>query len=70
MADGRMTFYKSGYPSGELAKMLCPNDGWVVDPLGPADMIVYSIPLEPTAAAPPKPRQGAASVRATSGRPK
>ena len=44
MAEGRITFYKTGYPSGELAKLLCPNDGWVVEPLEPADKISYSIP--------------------------
>lgn len=54
MADGRITFYKSDYPSGELAKLLCPTDGWVVDPYGPPDKIGYSIPLEPTYAPLPK----------------
>jgi hypothetical protein len=54
MADGRITFYKTGYPNGELAKLLCPNDGWVVDPLGPPDKIAYSIPMEPTHAVPGK----------------
>jgi len=54
MADGRITFFKSGYPSAELAKLLCPNDGWVVDPLGHPDKIGYSISFEPTPAPPTK----------------
>jgi hypothetical protein len=54
MADGRVTFYKTGYPSGELAKLLCPNDGWVVEPLEPAGQIGYSVWVEPMPAPQPK----------------
>jgi hypothetical protein len=54
VADGRVTFYKADYPSGELAKLLCPSDGWVVDPLSPADRIAYTIPLEPVPATTPQ----------------
>ena len=58
MADGRVTFFKADYPTVELAKLLCPDDGWVVDPLGPTDKILYSIPPLPSTSAgkgpPPK----------------
>jgi len=47
MADGQITFYKSDYPSIEVAKLLSPSDGWVVDPLGEPDKILYSIPSPP-----------------------
>jgi hypothetical protein len=45
MGDGRITFYRTGYPSGHLAKLFCPNDGWIVVPLGEPEKIAYSIPL-------------------------
>jgi hypothetical protein len=48
MADGVVTFYKTGYPSGELAKMFCPDDGWVIETRGDPEKILYVIP-------PPKP---------------
>jgi hypothetical protein len=51
MAEGRVTFYKAGYPAGELAKLLCPNDGYVVEPLGPSEQVLYSIPPAPAAPA-------------------
>jgi hypothetical protein len=44
MADGRVTFYKTGYPPVELAKMFCPNDGFPVEPLGELEKIGYSVP--------------------------
>jgi uncharacterized protein DUF1559 len=44
MADGQVTFYKTGFPEAELAKLLCPNDGWVVDQFLDPSKILYSIP--------------------------
>jgi hypothetical protein len=54
MADARVTFYKTGYPTGSLAKLFCPNDGWIVEPLAPVDKILYSIPFTPPVA--PRPQ--------------
>jgi hypothetical protein len=61
MADGRVTFYKTGYPTGHLAKMFCPADGWVVEPLGEPDKIGYSVP--PPVANPKNPAPKAGEVK-------
>jgi hypothetical protein len=47
MGDGRVTFYKTGYPAEELVKLFCPNDGRIVDTLGEPDKIGYSVPPPP-----------------------
>ncbi|MBA4062321.1 MAG: hypothetical protein C0501_01180 [Isosphaera sp.] len=51
MADGRVTFYKTGYPAKDLVFLLGAADGQVADPLGQPGKIGYSLPLPP---APPK----------------
>jgi hypothetical protein len=59
MADGVVTFYKTGYPSGELAKMFCPDDGWVIETRGDPEKILYVIPHPKPAGNPvPIPKKG------------
>jgi hypothetical protein len=59
MGDGRVTFYKSGYPSAELAKLFGPMDGWAVDVFGFPDKIGYSVEFPKPAGNPvPIPKKG------------
>jgi hypothetical protein len=72
MADGAVTFYKTGFPTGELAKMFSPADGWVVDPFKEPEKILYSIPSAPgkPAGEPKLPTKGDGPGGATSRPPK
>ena len=47
MGDTTVTFYKTGYPDAELAKLFSPHDGLLVQPLGEPEKILYSIPFVP-----------------------
>ncbi|HJZ59231.1 MAG TPA: DUF1559 domain-containing protein [Gemmataceae bacterium] len=47
MADGRVTFYKTGYYERDLFALLTPAGGEPVDPLGDPEKILYSIPWKP-----------------------
>ena len=50
MADGRITFFKSGTRPASWRICSVPSTRWVADPLGPQDKVGYTIPLEPTPA--------------------
>jgi hypothetical protein len=57
MVDGRVTFYKTGYPARELAKMFGPTDWPITDPFGEPEKIPYSIP-RPLPPGNPVPKKG------------
>jgi hypothetical protein len=52
MADGRVTFYKTGYPDLDVFRLLTPAGGEVVEALGEPEKIAYSIAPRPVP--PPK----------------
>jgi hypothetical protein len=49
MTDGRVTFYKTGYPDSHLLRVFVRDFIWPSDPLSVPGLIPYSIPPQPAA---------------------